>query len=692
MQKNKITFYIFLSLLICVTKSYSQTKFYETKFNGGVTCAGYSPGVSPNANGVFQIHIAPGSTIHKAFLMCGEMGDGSTANFLLDGNQVSFIHNVTQVSPKFGNQLYGDSAAVHAIDVTSLIIPTDTVYTFTGIQLNTTVDFFTDFYLYVAYANPALPSISSAIFLNTTAMGQSVSHYLKLQNKFPASGDVALAFLMGYMCGSGDGENVAVNGTPIGLAYGPDANNLPGSCGGPAASFYYENKILTGLNDDIANQAITGPEVLSNINGLVTPGSDSIFVQYNHQNNGVDNSIWAAIVTYNDAIEIKNFCFGDTTLFLAQDSIGYVAFQWNFDDPSSGPNNISYYANTSHVYTAPGNYVVTLIRALTVPPFVDTSYYPITINPTPTISLGSDTTLCIGQTLVLNPGIYNSYLWSNGTTLNSLSVTANSTIAITVDNFGCKASDSIDVTFTPCANTVANLSCTDTIFCEKQCIDFFDLSTNSPTTWLWQFTGASPSSSTLQNPPGICYNNYGSFDVQLIACNNIGCDTLLLPSFISEFQSPPAPLVIWQNDSLICTSTNVTYAWYSTLNPNAILGTNYFYLPNIAGTYYVVIADTNGCDVSSIGVIANVGWNDLTQSNIQISFDNTENSLLINCNGFNTDDYTITVYDGIGRNVFTEYFNCSELSIKLPSSFLPGFYLITISNNKTKIEKRIVKL
>ena len=234
MSINKLSFCIALSFLFCVTKSYSQVKFYETKFNGGVTCAGYSPGVSPNASGVFQIHIAPGSTIHKAFLMCGEMGDGSTANFLLDGNPLSFIHNVTQVSPKFGNQLYGDSAAVHAIDVTSLIIATDTFYSFTGLQANTTVDFFTDFYLYVAYANPALPSVSSAIFLNTTAMGQSVSHYLKLQNKLPASGDVALAFLMGYMCGSGDGENVAVNGTPIGLAYGPDANNLPGSCGGPA--------------------------------------------------------------------------------------------------------------------------------------------------------------------------------------------------------------------------------------------------------------------------------------------------------------------------------------------------------------------------------------------------------------------------------------------------------------------------
>jgi hypothetical protein len=238
---------------------------------------------------------------------------------------------------------------------------------------------------------------------------------------------------------------------------------------------------------------------------------------------------------------------------------------------------------------------------------------------------------------------------------------------------------------------VANLSCTDTIFCEKQCIDFFDLSTNSPTTWLWQFTGASPSSSTLQNPTGICYNNYGSFDVQLIACNNIGCDTLLLPSFISEFQSPPAPLVIWQNDSLICTSTNVTYAWYSTLNPNAILGTNYFYLPSIAGTYYVVIADTNGCDVSSIGVIANVGWNDLSNNNSQIFYDEIGNNLLINCLGNFFEEYTVTIYDGIGRMVLQTKPNCNSKKISLPETISGGIFWVQISNSKMNFGRSFLK-
>src|ERR1044071_1002991 len=47
-----------------------------------------------------------------------------------------------------------------------------------------------------------------------------------------------------------------------------------------------------------------------------------------------------------------------------------------------------------------------------------------------------------------------------------------------------------------------------TTFCEEsgKCLDFFDVSSNNPTSWQWSFPGAVPSSSTAQNPVHICYN------------------------------------------------------------------------------------------------------------------------------------------------------------------------------------------
>jgi len=78
----------------------------------------------------------------------------------------------------------------------------------------------------------------------------------------------------------------------------------------------------------------------------------------------------------------------------------------------------------------------------------------------------------------------------------------------------------------------ADFTASDTVICEDSCINFFDLSTGSPTNWQWSFSGAIPSFSTAQNPTNICYNDTGVFDVQLIAANANGSDALTVDSFI----------------------------------------------------------------------------------------------------------------------------------------------------------------
>jgi hypothetical protein len=52
--------------------------------------------------------------------------------------------------------------------------------------------------------------------------------------------------------------------------------------------------------------------------------------------------------------------------------------------------------------------------------------------------------------------------------------------------------------------------------------------------WQWQFPGANPSSSTLQNPSGIVYPNAGTFDVQLTVTNASGLShTIVKPNLIN---------------------------------------------------------------------------------------------------------------------------------------------------------------
>jgi hypothetical protein len=62
---------ISLSLLFVLSpvKINAQNIFYQDLFYGGVTGAGYSPGLSTNS-GYFSVYIEPNSMVRKAFLIC----------------------------------------------------------------------------------------------------------------------------------------------------------------------------------------------------------------------------------------------------------------------------------------------------------------------------------------------------------------------------------------------------------------------------------------------------------------------------------------------------------------------------------------------------------------------------------------------------------------------------------------------
>jgi hypothetical protein len=73
-------------------------------------------------------------------------------------------------------------------------------------------------------------------------------------------------------------------------------------------------------------------------------------------------------------------------------------------------------------------------------------------------------------------------------------------------------------------------------------VNFTDLSTNNPDSWLWTFEGANPSFSTAQNPL-VSYVDTGSFDVSLVASNQYGSDTIVKPNYIRvNTNVPPAGL------------------------------------------------------------------------------------------------------------------------------------------------------
>lgn len=157
--------------------------------------------------------------------------------------------------------------------------------------------------------------------------------------------------------------------------------------------------------------------------------------------------------------------------------------------------------------------------------------------------------------------------------------------------------DEFLITGSTASPLVAAFNVSNPGICQAGCVDFFDMSTGNPTSWLWIFQGATPSFSNQQNPTQICYATPGNFDVTLIVGNSTSTDTLTSSS-MTVFTNPVTPLVTLMNDTLYTTMGFASYQWF--LNGNAIPGAvNYFHPVTTDGGYIVEVTDSNGCNTQS---------------------------------------------------------------------------------------------
>ncbi len=217
---------------------------------------------------------------------------------------------------------------------------------------------------------------------------------------------------------------------------------------------------------------------------------------------------------------------------------------------------------------------------------------------------------------------------------------------------------------------VANFSSSDTTICVGQCINFTDLSTNTPTSWSWTFTGAATASSTSQNPTGICYNTAGTFTVELVATNASGSDTETKTSFITVVANPSVtasatvnPVCSGQSTTLNAGGTATSFTWDNSLGA----GSSHLVSPSSTTTYTVTGSVAAGCSGSaqvtitvnalpSIGISGTspicAGSNStLTASGgTGYSWSTTATTTSINVSPLSTTTYTVTGTDGSCSN------------------------------------------
>jgi hypothetical protein len=227
---------------------------------------------------------------------------------------------------------------------------------------------------------------------------------------------------------------------------------------------------------------------------------------------------------------------------------------------------------------------------------------------------------------------------------------------------------------------------TDSLLCSGTCIDFTNLSLNA-TSYQWSFFGASPDTSTAINPTNICYPNSGTYDIQLIAFNANGSDTLLLTDYITVYPQPASQSITQSNDTLVAIAGASSYQWYyNTIIINGATG--YVYVATLNGDYNVVATDSNGCEVEAaiFNVITTVTT--LSLANDLLLLPNPTSSKLTIISSVKIAE--LKIFDTIGKELFTETVleNKVEMDIRFLSS---GIYFLHIQTEKGNVVKRFIK-
>ncbi|MCC9062230.1 T9SS sorting signal type C domain-containing protein [Flavobacterium piscisymbiosum] len=297
-------------------------------------------------------------------------------------------------------------------------------------------------------------------------------------------------------------------------------------------------------------------------------------------------------------------------------------------------------------------------------------YVNITSNKTdtPTITAKGSTDFCQGGNVVLTSSTADHYLWSNGETTQSITVTSsgNYTVTTTQEGYYCpsNASNSIAVNATGPEVTTHPQTL---IVCEGQSANFSVATSASNPSYQWQYSangstgwtntddvegvsGHKTSTLKLKNIPLSYGNNY----VRCVISNSI-CSTYSNTAKLTV--NPNNTIVLSSaeetNNQTICNNTAITDITYHTTGathanfqglPNGVIGSfasnkvTISGTPTETGTFNYIIDLTGGC-----GTLAAIGKIVINPSLPTVSITSSESSTTI-CNG------TLVTFKGTPTN------------------------------------------
>ncbi len=315
-------------------------------------------------------------------------------------------------------------------------------------------------------------------------------------------------------------------------------------------------------------------------NGNLTVNSaGSYWVDISDINNCSASDTIVVSVATTPVVTLGNDTAGCDSLTIFASSVLGASYNWN-----SGLSS-----DDSLMITSSGMYYVETSIGVGVNYCESSDTINITINTSPMVDLGNDTTICSGVNLLLDPNnsaLGNTYLWSDNSTNGNLTVSSQGNYWVQIDDINnCSATDTIEVLVA--STPVVDLG-NDTTVCDSLLVGS---SAIVGATYDWN-NGLSSMDSLLVSVTGTYFvevstgvgvNNCSASDTIIVTVNNspvvdLGNDTVLcdgLSLLLDPNNSNPGNTYLWSNISN---------------NPTLSVSTT--------GNYSVEITDLNNCSSS----------------------------------------------------------------------------------------------
>lgn len=303
--------------------------------------------------------------------------------------------------------------------------------------------------------------------------------------------------------------------------------------------------------------------------------------------------------------------------------------------------------------TTPGTYTLAYTDTLGL---IGQDTIVITLSPTPVVNLGSDRTICHGDTscLSINPTAYNNIHWSTGDTTATVCVNIAGTWIVTADDaLGCTSTDTVMTTVvaipTPSLGPDTTMCAGDTICFTSNC--------GPGHSFIWS-TGATTSS--------ICVNIIAGYWVQCIDSNGcVGADSIIvsplaMPIAVGSADTSNCPIIQFTSSS---TGSSVQWNFGDGSNPTTTTNPSHDYTSAGNGSYTVTLISFNACgsDTTLIPVDVNclVSIGSAMDNQVKL-FPNPSNGLFrLETQLQGNAPVQVTITDMHGRSVFRRDYGLS---------------------------------